>query len=83
MATLTVKLSDDLLKAFEAKYPPEQRDEVLVGALIELVQDDPYSEAAFAEDERRYQHYLATGRYYTTEQVMERLRSLKARVDAQ
>ncbi|WP_029891521.1 hypothetical protein [Polycyclovorans algicola] len=75
MATLTLTLSDELLKAFEDKYPAAQRDEVLAHALIDLVQDDPYSETAFAEDERRYQRYVETGHHFTTEQVMSRLKA--------
>ncbi len=61
MATLQLDVSDQLLAAFEAKYPPEERAEALTYALIDLVQDDPYSPEAFAEDERAIAEMEAGG----------------------
>ena len=61
MATLQVTVSDQWLEAFQSKYLPEQRTDVLTSALIELVQDDPYTPEALAEDERRFQDVLLNG----------------------
>ena len=61
MATLQLDVSDQLLAAFEAKFPPEDRAEALTHALIDLVQDDPYSDAAYAEDEQAFAEAEAGG----------------------
>lgn len=61
MATLTIAVSDFWLSEFEARYSSEERDEVLAAALLDLVQDDPYSPEALAEDERSIAEVEAGG----------------------
>ena len=78
MATLQVSVPDDWLAEFESKFSPEQRAEMLVGALIGLVQEDPYSAEALAQDEAAYQAALA-GDFLTHEDVMA---SLQNQIDA-
>ncbi len=87
MATLNISVSDALLSAFEQKYPPEARRDALIGALIELVQDDPYSPEAYAEDERRYQESVRDDSFVPHEDVMAKLKhqlsEARARQDVQ
>lgn len=70
MATLTISVSDELLNAFRAKYPGAHAEEALTAMMIDLVQNDPYSADAHAEDERRYQDYLRTGKSLSTAEVL-------------
>ena len=73
MVTVSFSISDALFAAFREKFPLESHEEVLTHALIDLVQDDPYSPEAFAEDERRLKA-IADGEFMTTDDVMSSLR---------
>lgn len=73
MATITFNVAENWLAEFHARFPPEEREDALTTAFLGLLQDDPYSAKAYAEDERRWQNYEATGEGLSTEQVIERL----------
>jgi len=74
MMTVSFTVSDELYAAFQQKFPVEsQAAEALKGALIGLVQDDPYSPAAYAEDERRYQDAVQNNSFVAHEDVMAKL----------
>lgn len=75
MTKVQFSIPDDLFVAFNTKYPEASREAVFTELMRQLVEPSPYSEEAFAEDERRYQNYLDTGEALSTEQVLAQLRT--------
>lgn len=55
MATVSFDVSERSLAEFNARFPPEAREKILKIAFDSLLQDDPRSALAFAEDDRRYE----------------------------
>lgn len=83
MALLTISIPDSVLAAFEERYSPEQRAPALTAALTGLLDRSPYTAEQRAEDERRYQRFLATREALSTEQVAARLNAQLERAGLQ